>query len=52
VMACCLCWLNPLADLLRFLVLGLRSKTSLNDADGVAYARANLGLDREGLAPY
>ena len=29
VMACCLCWLNPLADLLRLLALGLRSKTSL-----------------------
>jgi hypothetical protein len=24
-----LCWLNPFADLLRLLVLGLRSKTSL-----------------------
>ena len=29
MMACCLCWLNPLADLLRLLALGLRSKTSL-----------------------
>jgi hypothetical protein len=26
VMASCLCWLNPLADLLRLLALGLRSK--------------------------
>jgi hypothetical protein len=29
MMASCLCWLNPLADLLRLLALGLRSKTSL-----------------------
>jgi putative transposase len=29
MMACCLCWLNPLADLLCLLALGLRSKTSL-----------------------
>jgi hypothetical protein len=28
MMVSCLCWLNPLADLLRLLALGLRSKTS------------------------
>jgi hypothetical protein len=28
-MSCCACWLNLLADLLRFLVLSLRSKISL-----------------------
>ena len=45
MMASCLCWLNPLADLLRLLALSLRSETSL--AAENLFLRKQLGFNQE-----
>lgn len=45
MMASCLCWLNPLADLLHVLALSLRSKTSL--AAENLFLRKQLGFYQE-----